>query len=156
MWESLASTNMRCISGVFMLFYSLFQWAWRVWKWSQYSSVFCIMPHLRLIILHTPIWGQSWILNCILRDYFRFILKGISEQIHPVVEMRQGRKKLAQMGDFWPFTHPVTEQSELLVRDKSSSNVGGDVSCQSMMGLLSVLVRWLSNQSQTANQCCIK
>lgn len=33
------------------------------------------MPHFRLIVLQTPIWGQSWSLSCILNHYFRFILK---------------------------------------------------------------------------------
>lgn len=76
-------------------------------KWSQYSSVFCIMPHFSLIILHTPIWGRSWSLNCILNHYFRFILKWISEQTQTVIfilmEVRQWRKNLPKMGDFWPF-----------------------------------------------------
>lgn len=78
-----------------------------VWRWSQYSSVFCIMPHFRLIILHIPIWGQSWSLNCILHHYSRFILKGIFEQTQVVIfilmEVRQWRKDLPQTGDSWPF-----------------------------------------------------
>lgn len=78
-----------------------------VWRWSQYSSVFWIMPHFRLIILHIPIWGQSWSLNCILHHYSRFILKGIFEQTQIVIfilmEVRQWRKDLPQTGDSWPF-----------------------------------------------------
>lgn len=62
------------------------------------------MPHFRLIVLHTPIWGQSWNLNCILNHYFRFILKGIFEQTQTVMfilmEVRHWRKNLPQTGDF--------------------------------------------------------
>ncbi len=49
-------------------------------------------------------YSQSWSLNCILNHFFRFILKGISEQTQTLIfilmEVRQWRENLPQTGDF--------------------------------------------------------
>lgn len=80
------------------------------------------MPHFTLIVLHTPIWGQSWSLNCILNHYFRFILKGISEQMQAIIficmEVRRWGEELTSDGRFLTFNvYLVIAKSEQLLRD---------------------------------------
>lgn len=106
--------NMSCIPGMCCCFI-VSHGESAVWKSSQYSSVFCIMPHFRLIVLHTPIWG----LNCILHHYFRFILKGIFAQTHSVililVGVRHRRKNLPQTGDF-TVSPAIAKCEKVLIR----------------------------------------
>ena len=82
------------------------------------------MPHFRLIVLHTPIWGQSWGLNCILHHYFRFILKGIFAQTHSVILIRVGvrhrRKNLPQTGDF--TVYPAIAKCEKVTHKENTSD----------------------------------
>lgn len=91
-----------------LLFFLLFYGERAVGTWSRCSSVFCIMPHFSLIILPTPIWGQSWSFRRILDHYFRFMPRGISEQtrtrdIFILMEARRREEELASVRTFLTF-----------------------------------------------------
>lgn len=73
-------------------------------------------------VTYTPIRGQSWSLNCILNHYFRFILKGISEQTQAIIfilmEVRQWGEELTSDGRFLTFNmYPAIVKFQQLLRD---------------------------------------